>query len=222
MVMIGYAFAWTIRINPFRAMGNVLAFLTISLFYACSQKEGRGVSSRREAPAAASVTPQVSGISPYLPSLPKAYPIDIQNASAQQIKNWLEALLDDDQKHREELHQLARGDDRETWKMIGKQDSLNQVILAVVLQKYGWPSEKTYGRKAAMGAFYVTIHAPYEYKKQYLPLLKAAAERNAADGMYYRVMQDRILISEGKPQQYGTHRSVNGSIALDLDEKGPL
>jgi hypothetical protein len=106
--------------------------------------------------------------------------------------------------------------------MIGKQDSLNQVILAVVLQKHGWPSEKTYGRKAAEGAFYVTIHAPYEYKKQYLPLLKAAAERNAGDAKYYRVMQDRILISEGKPQQYGTHPRINGSMSFNLDEKRPL
>ena len=221
--MIGHALAWKTKINPLKAMRSVLALLIVGLFYACSGREGRGVSSTGEAPAAASVTSEASGISSYLPALPKAYPIDVQNASAQQVKNWLEALLDDDQKHREKLYQLPPGDDRETWRMIWKQDSLNQIILAVVLQKHGWPSEKTYGRKAAEGAFYVTIHAPYEYKKQYLPLLRAAAERNAADVKYYRVMQDRILISEGKPQQYGTHRKPNGIAGgFDLDEKGPL
>ena len=203
-------------------MRSVLALLLVGLCCACSEKEGRDVSAAEEAPAAASVTPQPAGISPYVSALPKAYPIDVQNASARQVKKWLEALLDDDQKHREKLHQLPPGDDRETWGMLWKQDSLNQVILAVIMQKYGWPSEGTYGRKAAKGAFYVTIHAPYEYKKQYLPLLRAAAERHAADAKYYRVMQDRILISEGKPQQYGTHRKINGIIHLDLDEKAPL
>lgn len=203
-------------------MQSILTLLIIGLCCACSERKERGVASGGEAPAAASVTAEPSGISPYLLALPRAYPIDVQNASARQVKNWLEALLDDDQKHREKLHRLPRGDDRETWRMIGKQDSLNRVILAVVLQKYGWPSEGMYGRKAAEGAFYVTIHAPYEFKKQYLPLLKAAAGRNAADAKYYRVMQDRILISEGKPQQYGTHPRVNGSMSFTLDEKGPL
>jgi rubrerythrin len=203
-------------------MRSILALLIVGLCCACSERKERGVAAAGEAPAAANVTAETSGISPYLPALPKAYPIDVQNVSAQQVKHWLEALLDDDQKHREELHRLPREHDRETWRKIGKQDSLNQAILAVVLQKLGWPSEGTYGRKAAEGAFYVTIHAPYEFKKQYLPLLKAAAERNAADAKYYRVMQDRILISEGQPQQYGTHPRVNGSMSFTLDESGPL
>lgn len=203
-------------------MRSVLALLMISLFCACSEKEGRMVTSPGQAPAAAGVTPQTAGISPYLPALPKAYPIDVQNASEQEVKKWLKALLDDDQKYREMLHQSPKQDDRETWRMIGKQDSLNQVILSVILQKYGWPGEQTYGRKAAEGAFYVTIHAPYEYKKQCIALLKTAAERNAGDARYYRVMQDRILISEGKPQQYGTHPRINGSMSFDLNDKGPL
>ena len=203
-------------------MRSVPILLMISLFYACLEKEGRMVTFPGETPAAAGVTPQTVGISPYLPALPKAYPIDVQNASEQEVKKWLEALLNDDQKYREMLHQLPRGDDRETSRMMRKQDSLNQVILSVILQKYGWPGEQAYGRKAAKGAFYVTIHAPYEYKKQYISLLKSAAERNAGDAKYYRVMQDRILISEGKPQQYGTHPRINGSMSFDLDEKGPL
>jgi hypothetical protein len=198
-----------------------MLLLIISLCYACSDKEGFRVASPEEAPVAG-VTPHAADISGYLPAIPKAYPIDVQNATGQQVKKWLEALLDDDQKYREMLHQSLNQDDRETVRMMWKQDSLNQVILSLILQKYGWPGEQTYSRKAARGAFYVTIHAPYEYKKQCLSLLKAAAERNAVDARYYRVMQDRILISEGKPQQFGTHRRVNGIINLDLDESGPL
>lgn len=202
-------------------MHSVLVLVIAGLFHACSEREGRQVTIQRDS-STGKVASHTANISPYLPALPKAYPIDVQNASGQQVKKWLEALMDDDQKYRVMLHQEAYKDDRETSRLMRKQDSLNQVILSLIVQKYGWPSEQTYGRKAAEGAFYVTIHAPYEYKKEYVPLLKVTAERNAGDAKYYRVIQDRILISEGKPQQYNTHRRVSGITHFDLSESDSL
>src|SRR4028118_1747349 len=117
-------------------MRNVLILLILGLFYACSEKEGREVASPGEA-TATGVMPHAADISAYLPAIPKAYPVDMQNATGQQVKKWLEALLDDDQKYREMLHQSPNQDDRQTVKMMRQQDSLNQVILSVILQKYG-------------------------------------------------------------------------------------
>ena len=60
------------------------------------------------------------------------------------------------------------------------------------------------GREAAIAAFLILQHASYETQVEYLPLVQAAVEVGELKGQWLAMLQDRILVSEGKPQIFGT------------------
>ena len=85
-----------------------------------------------------------------------------------------------------------------------KNDKANQTLIATFIEKYDWPGKATVGVKGSLAAFYVIQHAPLAFQLKYFQRVIAAA--NAGDLPWDQVcmMQDRILIRQGKKQLYGS------------------
>ena len=83
-------------------------------------------------------------------------------------------------------------------------DRKNITRLAEIIQQYGWPGKSLVGGQASQAAFLILQHAELSQQEKYLPLLKAAApgvEVNPAD---VAMLEDRVLVGQGKKQRYGT------------------
>jgi hypothetical protein len=131
------------------------------------------------------------------------------------LRRELIKMGNEDQKHREELSvrmkELAGPDKERAMKrfaaLVKKQDKIdkrNIKRLEEIINRYGWPTKSMVGKEASEWAFFIVQHADHAYMKKYFPLLKAAAARNEARRDHAAMMEDRILMGEGKKQIYGT------------------
>ncbi len=83
--------------------------------------------------------------------------------------------------------------------------------LELLIARYGWPKKSEVKGLAAQAAFLVIQHADLEKQKTYLPMIKAAANKNEASWSSLALMIDRVNIREGKSQIYGTQFHKNES-----------
>ena len=90
-------------------------------------------------------------------------------------------------------------------KLMGSNDSVNQIILTRIFKKYQWPSSQTFGEHASEAAFLVLIHADLNFQMEHIQLLETAVKQRQASPLSYAIMIDRILKRQGKKQMYGTH-----------------
>jgi metallo-beta-lactamase class B len=93
-----------------------------------------------------------------------------------------------------------------------QQENLDKKLLAeleTIVQQHGWPTISLVGKEANQAAFLILQHADASYQKKYVPLLKEAAVRNEANPADVAMMEDRILMNEGKEQLYGTQLKLN-------------
>jgi hypothetical protein len=129
-------------------------------------------------------------------------------------------LLLCDQQFRDSLHSPGHsfGDRvKQFGKKMTQADSANQVILSEIIKKFNWPTTKKYGVESVETAFIITWHAPVEFKRKYLPAIFEASKRDTLNLHYYKLMRDRILLNEGKAQQFNTqHTLPDGSIKIDF------
>lgn len=83
-------------------------------------------------------------------------------------------------------------------------DRANMARLGQIVQKYGWPGINQVGEKASSAAFLILQHAGLEEQRRYFPILKAAVTQRNARADQAAMLEDRILMREGKNQVYGT------------------
>ncbi len=76
--------------------------------------------------------------------------------------------------------------------------------IKAIVAEHGWPGRRLVGDAAAHAAWLLVQHAPLDYQKQVLPLLLAAVSQDDARAGDGALLQDRVLVGEGKPQLYGT------------------
>ena len=91
-----------------------------------------------------------------------------------------------------------------------------------ILSKYGYPSKDLVG-EANNVAFLVIQHSDLELQKRYFGLFSAAVNDGEIKKSSLAMMEDRILIGEGKEQKYGTQicRDADTGIAkfcLPMDD----
>ncbi len=95
------------------------------------------------------------------------------------------------------------------WEKQEKIDQRNIKRLAQIIEKYGWPSRSLIGKEGSVTAFLIVQHADLAYQKKYFPLLKEAVSKGEADPDDAALLEDRILMFEGKKQLYGTQLRFN-------------
>jgi heme-degrading monooxygenase HmoA len=91
-----------------------------------------------------------------------------------------------------------------------------------IIARYGYPGKSLVGTEAAGSAWLVIQHSDAATQKKYLPMLEKAAEAGELDRGSVAMTIDHILVSEGKPQLYGSaFKNVNGEFVPEpiQDEK---
>ena len=88
-------------------------------------------------------------------------------------------------------------------------DKRNQARLAAIISQYGWPGRTLVGKAGATTAFLVIQHADAEMQQQYLPLIQKAAAQGELEKSAAALLQDRVLMGQGKPQIYGSQLTAN-------------
>ena len=86
-------------------------------------------------------------------------------------------------------------------------EASDHAILAQLLRMLppeGWFLKSRYGPQAAKAAFLIVQHADTETKRGFLPRLQALAKTGEIEGEYVASMSDKVAISDGRPQRYGT------------------
>jgi hypothetical protein len=126
------------------------------------------------------------------------------------LKNELLQMREADQSGRMKIQEAGREhgfDSPEVealWEAQHKVDETNLGQLEEIVDTYGWPGEGLVGREAAMAAFLIIQHADHGTQVEYLPLIEKAVEDEELEGQALAMLQDRILVREGKRQVYGT------------------
>ncbi len=127
----------------------------------------------------------------------------------------------EDQKHRGELMELIEqhDDGPNKDKQMARYQRLVEEVNAIdkrllqrleaIIAHYGWPTISLVGKEASGNAFLIIQHADLEYQKKYFPLLKEAAAKNEARKSEIAMLEDRILMREGKRQIYGSQLRSN-------------
>jgi hypothetical protein len=87
---------------------------------------------------------------------------------------------------------------------LARADAQNIAELEVILAKHGWPAKSVIGLKASGAIWAILQHSKIETLKKHLDLMTRAAERGDIDGGLMATSVDRVRVSEGKPQIYGT------------------
>ncbi len=111
------------------------------------------------------------------------------------LKKELKAIYERDQKTR-------KGTDSAAY--MGYIDSSNLARIEPLIAKYGWLGKSLLGGGYSSAIFYVVQHAELPAQKKYLPLLRQSVEEGESDPYELAMLEDRVLMREGKKQVYGS------------------
>lgn len=100
---------------------------------------------------------------------------------------------------------------RAAGEMIEAVDHANQRALVGMLPPEGWFLRSRYGDKAAEAAFHIVQHSDVALWKRFLPVIETLVPKGEVAGRSYALMFDRLAVSEGRPQRFGSQfRCDNG------------
>lgn len=111
------------------------------------------------------------------------------------IKKQLEEILDRDQKTRT---------GRDSTAFMHYIDSTNLVQVESLIAKYGWMGRSFVGENGNSALFFVIQHADLATQLKYVSLLQKSVEIGESRPSNLALMQDRILMRQGKDQIYGS------------------
>ena len=137
-------------------------------------------------------------------------------SSCNQYNRILEEVYNNDQVAREWTNKMSSLSADEIVKYsteMERVDSLNQAIVFGILDKEGWPSHLS--DKANRAIWIVIDHSDLAYRSKYLGLVKEKADEGVLDKTDYAILNDRVLMEEGKPQIYGTQIKMVATIVDD-------
>lgn len=123
----------------------------------------------------------------------------------------LEEIYEADQRIRIELMDAMGGDVGDLFHRMAQIDSANQAKINCILSDYGWLPQSRVGEKAASAIFLVVQHGGKAMIEKNLPALKKLAGENEAKTTHAAMMEDRLLMYEGKKQIYGTQASSDST-----------
>lgn len=126
------------------------------------------------------------------------------------LKNQLEEIYMKDQMLRRMIGDVEEKYGRESdemnyfWSLISMQDSINEAQVMEIIDERGWVGKSVVGGQANSALWLVIQHAPIETQEKYLPLLKKSVKKGESRGSHLALLEDRILMRNGKPQTYGS------------------
>lgn len=131
------------------------------------------------------------------------------------LRAELTAMAAADQRLRPRLHELMVQGQVETAEfraLAHRQERIDAANIARLnpwLEAAGWPRRKQVGAAAVHAAFMVIQHAEPVHQKRWLPLMRAAVAAGELSAAELALLEDRILMSDGQPQLYGSQLSLD-------------
>jgi len=122
----------------------------------------------------------------------------------------LDSIYQEDQKYREEIQEIETKygwnskEVQDFWKIIAVKDSINLIKVEKIITENGWLGSDIIGEKGNKTLFLVIQHADTKAQLKYLPLLREAVKNGNAKAEHLALLEDRILLSQGKKQIYGS------------------
>jgi len=140
---------------------------------------------------------------------------EITSDIVEKIKKILNKVYEDDQKYRKNSKEFLdkygpnSNEVQEALKEQARLDKLNLERIEVILEQYGWVSEDIVGFKESEAIFLVIQHASLETQMKYYPIMENAVKLGNARKCDLAMLEDRILVKQGKEQIYGTQIIYN-------------
>lgn len=107
---------------------------------------------------------------------------------------------------RAEQDQAARREPEPDLELLNSVDADNLAWLKDVVAEIGWPGRSVAGKDGAHAAWLLAQHADRDpaFQRTCLDLMTEAAGRGEASYTDVAYLTDRVLLAEGRPQEYGT------------------
>lgn len=128
----------------------------------------------------------------------------------QPLRKTLLAILDEDQKYRHMTDSVEAQFGRNSkelkalWKIINEKDSINLIKVTNIIDEHGWVGQSKVGNEGATALFLVIQHSDKETQRKYIPMFREAVKNKEASGGSLALMEDRLLLGDGKLQIYGS------------------
>lgn len=91
-----------------------------------------------------------------------------------------------------------------------------------IVSRHGWPTIKLVGLSSSENAAMILTHsADHDFQRAMLPQLQRLAETGQILGSAIATLTDKILISERKPQRFGTQFDWSTGVAEMLPVEDP-
>lgn len=90
------------------------------------------------------------------------------------------------------------------WRVLGENDRALMAELLTMVPPEGWFLKSIYGEQAAASALLIVQHSGPEHWRRFLPVLEPLVATGEVVGEEYGLMYDRLAVSEGRAQRYGT------------------
>lgn len=97
-------------------------------------------------------------------------------------------------------------------------DRQNTARLSPWLQRCGWPDARSVGEAMEGMVWSLVQHADQNrpFQRLSIRLLKRQVLRGGAPAVHLAYLEDRVAISMGQPQRYGTQLEMNGACSVEL------
>lgn len=122
----------------------------------------------------------------------------------------LEKVYADDQSHRGKIDKIMKEYGQQStqmdslWKAISLYDSINAEIVFGLLDKHGWMGPEVVGNQGVMTLFLVIQHSELDQQLKYFEMMKQAVADRKLNAANFAMLEDRILMRQGKKQKYGS------------------
>ena len=139
-----------------------------------------------------------------------------QNKNTLKIANTiLEKAYDDDQNSRDSIVVMQNRNDINTAEYkklfieMNNHDSINQLIVFPVLDKYGWLGQPKVSEKACRSYFYIIQHAQIDKQIKYYQQVIHAYSAKYISSSEYAMFVDRVNVRQNKFQEYATQTEID-------------
>lgn len=116
------------------------------------------------------------------------------------IVTQLEVIRDRDQKTRKGIDSAA---------FMQFIDSTNLIQVEALIGKYGWLGISFVGSRGNNTIFLVIQHSGLATQEKYLPMMQKSFEEGESRPSDFALLQDRVLMGQGKKQIYGSQVVFN-------------
>jgi hypothetical protein len=122
----------------------------------------------------------------------------------------LDSIHNEDQGLRQQIDEVEAkygvdsNEMQELWRNMARTDSMNLIVVERILNERGWLGADVVGPTGSSTLFLVIQHADLATQEKYLPMMREAVTNGKANGSHLALLEDRVLMRNGKRQLYGS------------------